>query len=66
MLALTRKKHQTIILHQNGIEIARLTVADIKGDRVRLGIDAPRSLSVDRLEVYEAKQREAVPALLAG
>ncbi len=36
----------------------RITVVDIRGDKVRLGIDAPRHIQVHRQEVYEAIQRE--------
>ena len=34
------------------------TIVDIRGDKVRLGIDAPQSIPVHRQEVYEAIQRE--------
>lgn len=48
MLVLTRKKDQSIILNDN-IEVF---VLDIQGDQVRLGIKAPRDVSVHRKEVY--------------
>jgi len=48
MLVLTRKKDQTIIINEN-IEI---TVLDIQGDQVRLGINAPRNVSIHRKEVF--------------
>ena len=48
MLVLARKKGQVIKL---GPDIS-ITVLDIRGDTVRLGVDAPRSLPVHRLEVY--------------
>ena len=35
-----------------------ITIVDVRGDKVRLGITAPRSISVHRKEVYEAIQRE--------
>jgi carbon storage regulator len=35
-----------------------VTIVDIRGDKVRLGIDAPQSIPVHRQEVYEAIQRE--------
>jgi carbon storage regulator len=53
MLVLTRKKDQTIIINDN-IEI---TVLDIQGDQVRIGINAPRSVSIHRKEIFlEIKQ----------
>jgi len=48
MLVLTRKKDQTIIINDN-IEI---TVLDIQGDQVRIGINAPREVSVHRKEIF--------------
>jgi carbon storage regulator len=48
MLVLTRKKDQSIILGDN-IEI---TIIDIQGDQVRLGINAPRHVSIHRKEIY--------------
>jgi carbon storage regulator len=59
MLVLTRKKGESIRI---GDEI-ELKVLSVDGDVVKLGIVAPRSLSVHRLEIYEAIQltnREAV------
>lgn len=54
MLVLTRKKDQTIVIN-NDIEI---TVLDIQGDQVRIGINAPRSVSIHRKEVYLEIQQE--------
>ncbi len=54
MLVLTREKDESIII---GDQIV-VTVVDISGDRVRIGIDAPRSIPVHRREVYEAIQAE--------
>lgn len=54
MLVLTRKKEQSIVVNDN-IEI---TVVDIQGDHVRLGINAPRSISIHRKEVYLEIQEE--------
>jgi len=48
MLVLTRKKDQTIIINEN-IEV---TVLDVQGDQVRIGINAPRDVSIHRKEVF--------------
>lgn len=54
MLVLTRKKDQTIMIGDN-IEI---TVVDIQGDQVRIGINAPKNLSIYRKEVFVEIQQE--------
>jgi carbon storage regulator len=54
MLVLSRQKDQTIMIGDT-IEI---TVVDIRGDKVRLGINAPNKIPVHRKEVYDAIQRE--------
>ena len=54
MLVLTRKKDERIMI---GDEIS-LLVVDIRGDKVRLGIEAPADVTVHRQEVYEAIRRE--------
>lgn len=59
MLALSRKKNEALIINNN-IEI---TVLEIKGEQVKLGISAPREVPVYRKEVYlqiEEANREAV------
>ena len=53
MLVLSRQRDETIVIGDN-IEI---TVVDIRGDRVRIGIAAPRDVQVHRKEVYQAIQR---------
>jgi len=54
MLVLTREKDESIIIGDD-IEV---TIVDVRGDKVRLGINAPREISVHRKEIYEAIQRE--------
>src|SRR4051794_40865134 len=54
MLVLSRQRDETIMIGDD-IEI---TVVDIRGDKVRLGINAPRDIMVHRKEVYEAIRRE--------
>ncbi|MBI9016606.1 MAG: carbon storage regulator CsrA [Phycisphaerae bacterium] len=54
MLVLSRQKDQTIMIGDN-IEI---TVVDIRGDKVRIGITAPTEIPVHRKEVYDAIKEE--------
>ncbi|MFI3202344.1 MAG: carbon storage regulator CsrA [Eubacteriales bacterium] len=54
MLALTRKKDETLIINNN-IEI---TVLEMKGDQVKLGIEAPKEIPIYRKEVYAQIQEE--------
>ncbi|MCD6365730.1 MAG: carbon storage regulator CsrA [Planctomycetes bacterium] len=55
MLVLSRQRDETIIIGDD-IEI---TIVDIRGEKVRLGISAPSHISVHRKEVYEAIKRES-------
>jgi carbon storage regulator len=55
MLVLSRKKNESIIINDH----ITVTVVEIRGDKVRLGIDAPKDVSVHRREVYEAIQNQA-------
>lgn len=50
MLALTRKVGEKIIIGSNIV----ITLADIRGDNVRLAIDAPREIKIYRGEIYDA------------
>ncbi len=61
MLVLSRHKDESIIIGDN-IEI---TIVDIKGDTVRIGINAPREIDVHRKEVFLAIQRENLAAAQA-
>lgn len=54
MLVLSRKKNESIIIGDD-IEIV---IVDVKGDQAKIGIKAPRSVSVHRAEVYEEIQAE--------
>ena len=54
MLVLSRQRDETIMI---GDEI-ELTVVDIRGDKVRIGIKAPSRIAVHRKEVYDAIKRE--------
>ena len=50
MLVLSRKKDESVVINNN----IRIVVVEIRGDKVRLGIEAPKEVPVHRSEVYEA------------
>jgi carbon storage regulator len=50
MLVLSRKRNESIVIADDIV----VTIVDIQGDKVRLGIQAPREVSVHRREVYDA------------
>ena len=54
MLVLSRKKDESIMIGDD----VEITIVDIRGDKVRLGINAPREISVHRKEIWEAIKRE--------
>ena len=54
MLVLSRQKDETIMIGDD----VEITIVDIRGDKVRLGITAPPHIPVHRKEVYDAIQRE--------
>ncbi len=56
MLVLSRNKEESVII-DNKIEVV---IVDVRGDKVRLGIDAPRDISIHRKEIQEAIDREAL------
>ncbi|MCO8124961.1 carbon storage regulator CsrA [Stieleria sp. TO1_6] len=54
MLVLSRHRDESIMIGDDVV----VTIVDIRGDKVRLGIEAPQSIPVHRQEVYDAIQRE--------
>jgi carbon storage regulator len=60
MLVLSRKKNESIVINDQ----ITIVVVEIRGDKVRLGIEAPKDVPVHRREVYEAikNQQKALPA----
>ena len=62
MLVLSRQKDESIIIGDD----VEITIVDVRGDKVRLGINAPKSISVHRKEVYEAIQREKAEKAKSG
>jgi len=53
MLVLSRKKNESIVINDD----ITIVVVEIRGDKVRLGIEAPKEIPVHRNEVYEAIRR---------
>jgi len=62
MLVLSRQRDETIMIGDD----VEITIVDIRGDKVRLGINAPRHIQVHRKEVYEAIKRENEQAAKMG
>lgn len=58
MLVLSRQVDETIMIGDD-IEV---TIVDIRGDKVRLGVTAPKDITVHRKEVYDAIRRENLAA----
>ena len=58
MLALARKVNESIIINDN----VEVTILEIKGDQIKIGIDAPKSVPVYRNEIYSQIQDSNVEA----
>jgi carbon storage regulator len=59
MLVLSRKKNESIVINDS----ITIVVVEIRGDKVRLGVEAPKEVPVHRKEVYDAiKRHDAPPA----
>jgi carbon storage regulator len=54
MLVLSRQRDESIMIGDD----VEITIVDVRGDKVRLGITAPRNIPVHRREIYDAIQRE--------
>lgn len=54
MLVMSRQRDESIMI---GDEV-EITIVDVRGDKVRLGITAPKNIPVHRREIYDAIQRE--------
>lgn len=54
MLVLSRQKDESIMIGDD----VEITIVDVRGDKVRLGINAPRSIAVHRKEIFLAIQKE--------
>jgi carbon storage regulator len=62
MLILSRQRDESIMIGDN----VEITIVDIRGDKVRLGITSPKHISVHRREIYDAIQREKAEKEKAG
>lgn len=60
MLVLSRKEGETIVVDQGHITFK---ILEIRGDKVRVGVEAPPDVSVDRQEVWLSKQQEQAHAV---
>tara|TARA_B100001093_G_scaffold94715_1_gene86874 strand:+ start:926 stop:1099 length:174 start_codon:yes stop_codon:yes gene_type:complete len=56
MLVLSRKQHQSLVIGEN----IKITVLELKGNQVRIGIDAPQSISVHREEILNKTTVDSV------
>lgn len=58
MLVLSRQRDESIMIGDD----VEITIVDVRGDKVRLGITAPREIPVHRREIYDTIQREKAAA----
>ena len=56
MLVLSRKQHQSLVIGEN----IKITVLELKGNQVRLGIDAPENISIHRQEILNKTTLDSV------
>ena len=62
MLVLSRQRDESIMIGDD----VEITIVDVRGDKVRLGITAPKRIPVHRREIYDAIQREKAEAQAAA
>ncbi len=58
MLVLSRRKNESLVINND----VTITVVEIRGDKVRLGVEAPKEVPVHRREVFDAIRRNEVAA----
>lgn len=57
MLVLSRKKNESLVLGPDANNLATIVVVEIRGDKVRLGIEVPKEWLLHRREVFDAIRR---------
>jgi len=62
MLVLSRKKNESIVINDD----ITIVVVEIRGDKVRLGVEAPKEVPVHRREVFDAIRRNESPSNRQG
>jgi len=62
MLVLSRQRDESIMIGDD----VEITIVDVRGDKVRLGITAPKQIPVHRREIYDAIQREKEQSVAGG
>ena len=62
MLVLSRQSDETIVIGDN----IRVTIVEVRGDKVRIGIEGPRDVTVHRQEIYDAIRRDAQTSMKVG
>jgi len=62
MLVLSRQSDETIVIGDN----IRVTIVEVRGDKVLIGIEAPGDVSVHRQEIYDAIRRDAQSGVKVG
>ena len=62
MLVLSRQKNENLLIILDGVVLAEIEPVDIRGDKVRLGVNAPKHVQVHRKEVWEKVQQEKANA----
>jgi carbon storage regulator len=62
MLVLSRQRDESIMIGDD----VEITIVDVRGDKVRLGITAPKNIPVHRREIYDAIQREKAEKAQGG
>jgi carbon storage regulator len=61
ILVLSRKVNEVLVINYGDIQF-KVCVTEIRGDKVKIGVEAPLEVRVDRLEVWEAKQKAGIKA----